>query len=322
MKFIEKVFSVKNENNRKVIRLAGIKVKIKKQKTTNLALEKRISCLESQIQKLQTNCSRLLKFVPKTHLKLLEFHIVEHCNLNCKSCVHFSPLADEEFLDIDTFTKDIQRMAELSGGDVDTINIFGGEPLLHPQLIDFLKISREYFKSTKIQLVTNGILLLSQNNEFWQACNQNSIVISMTKYPINLDYDLINKKAKDFNVEIKFFSADKKDSQWHFPLDFEGKQDSVTNFLNCQEANNCSNVYKGKFYICPIASNMRHFNQYFNTNIPITEDDYIDIYKVNDIKEILNFCSKPTPICEYCNINDRTFNHKWEVSKKDIKEWT
>ena len=150
-------------------------------------------------------------------------------------------------------------MAELSGGDVDTINIFGGEPLLHPQLIDFLKISREYFKSTKIQLVTNGILLLSQNNEFWQACNQNSIVISMTKYPINLDYDLINKKAKDFNVEIKFFSADKKDSQWHFPLDFEGKQDSVTNFLNCQEANNCSNVYKGKFYICPIASNRANF---------------------------------------------------------------
>ena len=29
--------------------------------------------------------------------------IVDHCNLNCKGCGHFSPLASKSFLDIETF---------------------------------------------------------------------------------------------------------------------------------------------------------------------------------------------------------------------------
>ena len=31
--------------------------------------------------------------------------IVDHCNLNCKCCGHFSPLAQKSFLDKETFEK-------------------------------------------------------------------------------------------------------------------------------------------------------------------------------------------------------------------------
>lgn len=36
--------------------------------------------------------------------------IVVHCNLNCKGCGHFSPLASESFLDLETFENDLRRL--------------------------------------------------------------------------------------------------------------------------------------------------------------------------------------------------------------------
>ena len=40
--------------------------------------------------------------------------IVDHCNLNCKCCGHFSPLAPKGFLDINTFERDLKRLHELN----------------------------------------------------------------------------------------------------------------------------------------------------------------------------------------------------------------
>ena len=81
----------------------------------------------------------------KYELDLIEFHIVEHCNLNCKGCIHFTPLADKSCIKISDYKSDIKKMAEITKGSVKTINILGGEPLLHPQLLKLLKIARQYF---------------------------------------------------------------------------------------------------------------------------------------------------------------------------------
>ena len=81
-------------------------------------------------------CERLEKQVcritTQPSLKLVEINIVSHCNLNCRSCSHFSPVAGKEYLPIELAELDFARLAELSGGDVQCIHIMGGEPLLHP----------------------------------------------------------------------------------------------------------------------------------------------------------------------------------------------
>ena len=84
----------------------------------------------------------------------VEIHVVEHCNLNCSGCNHFSSLAKEEYLQPEQFEKDMKRLAELSK-DYFTIKILGGEPLLHPNITAFFEISRKYFPSTPIQITTN-----------------------------------------------------------------------------------------------------------------------------------------------------------------------
>jgi len=80
-------------------------------------------------------------------------------------------------------------MSILLNGNVKRIGVMGGEPLLHPELKQILISARVYFPDTLIQLVTNGLLLLRQDEEFWQICRENNITLVNTRYPINLDYE-------------------------------------------------------------------------------------------------------------------------------------
>jgi hypothetical protein len=59
---------------------------------------------------------------------------VDHCNLNCKGCTAFSPVAEEKFMDVNMFERDCERLAELTGGKIELIDLLGGEPLLHPKI--------------------------------------------------------------------------------------------------------------------------------------------------------------------------------------------
>jgi hypothetical protein len=59
---------------------------------------------------------KLLKFKLRRNIESIEFHLAEHCNLNCAGCDHFSPLAAEEYASLETVKKDMARLAELTGG--------------------------------------------------------------------------------------------------------------------------------------------------------------------------------------------------------------
>ena len=69
--------------------------------------------LEDSIGDLQ-HALRVL--TPQVSLEQVDIHLVEHCNLNCFACGHFSQLADEEYTDLATYEKDIKQLALLCGG--------------------------------------------------------------------------------------------------------------------------------------------------------------------------------------------------------------
>ena len=112
--------------------------------------------------------------------------LVEHCNLRCCGCDHFAPLAEQEFADLDAFENDFARLSYLVDGKAEKIGLMGGEPLLHPQVKDFLYIARRHFRKTKIRIVTNGVLLLNKKEDFWKACRDNNIIVEVTKYRLTL----------------------------------------------------------------------------------------------------------------------------------------
>lgn len=261
------------------------------------------------------------KTIPRVMLDY-EVQLVEHCNLNCKGCSHFSPLCSEELLDINEYKKDCERLSYLFNKKANFIKLMGGEPLLHPNIELFLEITRENFPDSTIDLDTNGILALSMKKDFWKAMKKNKINLTITKYPINIDYDKIKKKCEEEKVNFRFFDEKGFRDFAHLPLDLEGRCPIESNFIKCYLANSCHTLKHGKMYTCSTIGHVNHFNEYYGCNLSVTDEDSIDIYKVKNKEEILSFLAKPVPFCRYCNVDKRTWNHKWEKSKKDIKEWT
>lgn len=258
------------------------------------------------------------------HKKLqFETHIVEHCNLNCQMCTHFSPLAQTEFADINSFEKDLQRLRELFVDDISYIMLLGGEPLLHPLITLFLETSRRIFPHTDIILYTNGLLIPKMRDDFFDICKTNKIIVTLTRYPVQMNYNIVNQLLEQHEIVYKYCNTpgrEKKSS--HYPLDIKGNQDSRNSFLHCDMANRCIFLRDGKLYTCAMLPNVHHFNKYFNCNLEVSSKDYIDIYEATNKVEILEFLACPPPFCRYCDISRRTILHEWKRSNRKIEEWT
>ena len=261
---------------------------------------------------------------PKQPRKILDFevHLVDHCNLNCKGCNNFSPIADKFELDAEEYEKDLKRLSELTYGYCGRILLLGGEPLLHPQAGKIAEITRKYFNSCNIRIVTNGLLLKSMGREFWQMCSKNKIIITVTKYPISLDFGEIERIAKTGRVALDYYNDENTVKTLEcIPIDLTGSQNIQENFKNCYKANSCIELYQGRLYPCTLVPFVKYFNKEFGKDLKVSDEDSISIYDAKDIDEILEFLSRPIPFCRYCNINATRDGIIWEPSKKEIAEW-
>jgi len=248
-------------------------------------------------------------------------HVAEHCNLNCKGCNHFSSLAKEEFLKPEEFERDFKRLAELTK-KIFTIKILGGEPLLHPRLTEFFDIARKYFPSAPIQVTTNGILLTKQPEEFWKNCRKNKITVAISRYPVKLNDEEIKKIARTHKVKLLYNGTASEYRMCKLPLDLSGSQDMKKSFQKCAISWGCCVTLRGgKIFTCCIAAHIKFFNEYFKQNLTVSGEDYVDIFNINSIKEIIGFLEKPFPFCRYCKTSETKFAQRWGISKKEITEW-
>jgi hypothetical protein len=286
------------------------------------ALAKKIitACLPKEWQKEIFADWRQLKYRFRKNLEVIEFHLVEHCNLNCAGCDHFSPLAAEEYACLETVEKDMARLSELTRGNIKEIRLIGGEPLLHKDVAAFFPVVRKYFPKSRILLFNNGILLAKQPDGFWESCKEHGIVLFVTRYPIKIDTEAIEAKCSQYGLQFLHPPGIRDDEMYRCVLSLEGKGRVKENWKHCFH-NHWTFLSRGRIYPCPFYANIRHFNRYFNKELPLTERDSIDIYAARDIKEIMRFLSKPIPGCRYCDIGAYSYGHGWSVSKKTMGEW-
>ncbi len=259
-------------------------------------------------------------------------HIAEHCNLSCKYCCHFSCIAEKEFYDLDKFKQDMDKMSSVLDKKLVELQLLGGEPLLNPQINEYTKYSRECFPKTRINIITNATLLDNMDKTFWETLNENEINIVPSLYPIKINWSSILDKAEKYNVGIYGYYDCKEKltlsniDRFQKPFFYKMKLDKNTNDnidkSKCYMRPKCTNMYNGKLYPCTIIAYIRHFNKKFNKDFYLTENDYLDLYKVKNISEVEKFLKTTQfPFCKYC-IPD---NEKvmWENSKEHlIDEWT
>jgi hypothetical protein len=253
---------------------------------------------------------------------VLEIQLADHCNLNCVGCSHFSSIADECFLNVDEFEKDCRKFAQLAKKYVYEIHLMGGEPLLHKEISEIIRITRSNFSDSIIKIVTNGILLDRMDTDFWIACKSNNIIIKITPYPININIKKICDLLYEHDVDVESSINDRYKMKFRKQVyDSTGSQNGAHSFKNC-EMRICHHLYNGKFFVCPPPTLIKHINKYFGKSFEVTSKDYIDIHQIQNIKPILKYLKKPIPFCRYCNLDATNHDVKWSISKKEISEWT
>ena len=70
-------------------------------------------------------------------LFLVDFYITHHCNLNCERCNRFNNYNLRGHRDWRPYQGEYAKWA--ANTDIEWINVLGGEPLMHPDVLAWLQ---------------------------------------------------------------------------------------------------------------------------------------------------------------------------------------
>ena len=176
-------------------------------------------------------------------------NVVEHCNLRCRSCSHLSPALPKHFVDPDALCSDLTALARSYHANL--LKILGGEPLLHPNLLEIMLAARESQVADRLEIWTNGLLLPRMERRVWEAVD--SVRISL--YPgRSLRQDRLDAcvdLARRNNVSIRY----KHYQAFQESYSEQGTDDSELVekiYATCNSAHRwrCHTVANGWFFKC------------------------------------------------------------------------
>jgi organic radical activating enzyme len=247
-----------------------------------------------------------------------EVNIVEHCNLKCRSCTHLSPVLPKHFVDPGALCSDLTALARSYHANV--LKILGGEPLLHPNLLDIIMAARESQVAEKMEIWTNGLLLPRMERRVWEVVDSVRISLypgrSLKQHQLDRCVDLAHRN----NVPIRY----KRYQAFQESYSEQGTDDpSLVKkiYATCNEAHRwrCHTVANGWFFKCPqgylIPRGMALG----------TEATYRNGIKIDDSPEfrdrLLSYLTSPEPLpaCRNClGSAGRWFEHQ-QVRREEFR---
>jgi hypothetical protein len=249
----------------------------------------------------------------------IEFNLTDHCNLNCRGCSHYSPLAPEEYQPIEELKHDMEHISEIKNVHlIREVFLIGGETLLYPHLNQAMKLARHYFSHATVRIFTNGIKLPKMDDEFWQLCRELNVIIDITRYPIKFDYDSVEQLCNAQGVKYRIFGdRSLAEEFFRFPLDTAGTQNKWISHFKCYSFG-CITINHSRIYACSQCACIEHLNQRFGYNFRTTPADYIAIKDLTDARQILKLRNRPTPFCSYCK---KVTVREYAPSRREASEW-
>lgn len=251
----------------------------------------------------------------------VDYHVTDHCNLNCAGCNNFCPLSEPWCIPYEDFCKEWQ-LVKNKNLVFNEIRILGGETLLHPELDKLLIFLRGLFPTPKIVVYTNGILLGQQKEKLLPLFQKYNITLFISKYPtLTLDY---NELAKGFPNSTGYYASSFMNTCLHTNPDFDPKH----SFSNCNHASSwyCRALRDNYLYPCSVIPTIPILVKYY-PELKDTPLGQVDIKESginienHSIKEIEDFIQHSVPFCAYCNaVNARRFR-PWYLTEYKPTEW-
>ena len=237
--------------------------------------------------------------------------IAYSCNIACAGCISISDRKRDGVASLEDISIWSKKWAEHL--DPEIISIFGGEPCLHPKLIEVCKTIREQWPTSTIRLITNGYLLPNFDPKVWFTLGKFEMQVSLHRHDHrsiidaaikNILVERTNWKTSvhggDDHKQIAWASDDVTIYKSMFKDFVVPYRDNIKPwFSNPTEAHKiCGSpatpiLYKGLLYKCPAVANA----------MDISKENWFD-YKAYDIgdnlAEFINNIGKPELVCGQC----------------------
>lgn len=249
----------------------------------------------------------------------IEFNLSDYCNLNCKGCSHYSPLAPDLQESLESLRHSMEKISSIKGVEkIKTVYLIGGETLLYRNLCEAIEMARKFFPKAELKVFTNGLLLPKMSEEFWETCRNNRVNINITRYPVKFDYDGVEKLCRDKGIEYEIYGdRSLKDSFLRFPLDPKKRHNPRVSHFRCTSFG-CVTVDNGRIFPCSQSACMGHLNDRFSTDFKWEKGDYISVDDLHDVKQIFRLRNRPVPFCGYCGHTETT---EYGPSARSASEW-
>ena len=274
---------------------------------------------------------QFLKMLTYEGIPSFDYSITTKCNLNCAGCRDKSPISDSWFVSTEQFLHDQEQLIRLGLGNV-PLSLYGGDPLVHPNIVELIKESK-----MKLGILTNGLGLLNQPDEFFELLLEKNIKVHISVYnrsriPYDKIFKLLDSKGINYlnaDIDPKMVNKEKilgKHCKNHFIL---SRTDPNGLYNKVEQYKRCCSVYpviqNNNLFHC-LTHNDLVLNDKFGLNLKFVEGtDYICLDKVKNIKEILSFLRRIPDYCRFCgsdgpeNPNNEAI--LWRYSNKDKSEW-
>lgn len=274
----------------------------------------------------------------KPTLPFLETMITQVCNLSCEGCTNYSDLEHKGYVKWKDGKRDLKKWLKVV--DIPDFGIMGGEPLINPQVYDWLYGVRDLMPNSQIRFTTNGLLLHKHPDIMKTMLEIGNIVFKVT---MHLEHPsakaCVNEIFKKYSWEMvkeygiaRWKTDNNVRFQINYPTTFTKSfkntyedmkpfhSDPVKAFENCCQQT-CPLLYNGKIYKCSTAGLLEDTLSRFN-NPNIDEwRDYIDpgLSPEDDLSTLLNNFGKPSALCRQCPTKDDKnyiLNHNITVTVK------
>ena len=227
--------------------------------------------------------------------------------------MHFAPMADRWFADLDRIAADFVRLKELFR-NIREIRVMGGEPLLHPDCVAFLRIVRAAFPNCRLALVTNGLLLAKQSASFWDVCRETHALISLSVYPaVKPQVQALADLCREEGVPLECVESGTFIARY-VP---EGNVDVRKSFRHCRGSwFFCPILREGRVYRCAMGCYADYWKRAANAELPVEEGIELDSATG---PEILDYLMRPMSTCAYCSPAAREF--AWRNGAPKLEDW-
>ena len=257
----------------------------------------------------------------KQVLPFLETMITQSCNLSCVGCTNYSDLRHSGYV---TWAEGKAHIEDwLKRIDIPDFGIMGGEPLINPQVRDWIIGIRELMPDSQIRFTTNGLLLERHWDIVELMHNLGNVSLKITSHTPDKVNDTIKRIFNSYNWDpVHEFGIDRyittNKFRFHvktpdvFLKTYRGEyknmmphnNNPVEAFASCIQQT-CPLLYKGKIFKCSTSGllaetlerfdypNYEHWRKYIPQGISASSSN-------QDINEFINNFGKPNSICAQC----------------------